>query len=87
MTLARHLQHVRIENDTSRQAGQVRWPQSTHLTLKRGHSIRLLIGESGYFQLHRVIQVSFRDSTLICSWISRLLKRFFSVKDSIKVTL
>jgi hypothetical protein len=52
MALARHLQHAKIENDTSRQTGQVRWPQSTHLTLKTGHSGRLIIGESGYFSFH-----------------------------------
>src|SRR6266496_4856412 len=36
MALARHLQHAKIEKDTSRQAGHVRWPQSKHRTLRRG---------------------------------------------------
>jgi hypothetical protein len=52
MALARHLQHAKIEKDTSRQAGQLRWPQSKHRTVKRGHSGRLLISESGYFWFH-----------------------------------
>jgi hypothetical protein len=43
MALSRHLQQASIETDTSRQSGQVRWPQSKHLILKRGHSGRLLI--------------------------------------------
>jgi hypothetical protein len=52
MALARHLQHAEIEKDSSRQAGQVKWPQSKHRTVKRGHSGRLIINESGYFWFH-----------------------------------
>jgi len=37
-----------IENDTSRQSGQFRWPQSKHLIRRTGHSGRLIIGESGF---------------------------------------
>ncbi len=48
MALARHLQHAKIEADTSRQSGQFRWPQSKHLIRRTGHSGRLIIGESGY---------------------------------------
>ena len=43
-----HLQHAKIEKDTSRQSGQFRWPH-THLSLRRGHSGRLIIGESSYY--------------------------------------
>ena len=48
MALARHLQHAKIENDTSRQSGQFRWPQSKHFIRRTGYSGRLIIGESGF---------------------------------------
>ena len=52
MALARHLQHVKIENDTSRHSGQFRWPQSRHFTLRKGQSSHLTISWSDYFQSH-----------------------------------
>ncbi len=52
MALARHLQHIKIENDTSRHSGQFRWPQSRHFTLRKGQSSRLTISWSDYFQSH-----------------------------------
>ena len=52
MALARHLQHAKIENDTSRHSGQFRWPQSRHFALRKGQCSRLTISWSDYFQSH-----------------------------------
>ena len=53
-----------METDTSRQSGQVRWPQSKHLTLNRGHSGRLLIDESDEIQFHcfKLVILSLQDN-------------------------
>jgi hypothetical protein len=64
MARARHLQHASIENDTSRQVGHVRWPQSKHRTVKRGHSGRLLIGESAYLLSFIGVVGGFEGSSL-----------------------
>ena len=52
MALSRHLQHAKIENDTSRQSGQFGWPQRTHFTLRKGQSRRLAMGWPCYFPSH-----------------------------------
>jgi hypothetical protein len=52
MALARHLQHAKIENDTSRHSGQFRWLQSRHFALRKGQSSRLAIDWSYYRRSH-----------------------------------
>ena len=43
MALARHLQHAKIETDTSRQSGQFGCPQSGQFDLRKGQSRWLAI--------------------------------------------
>lgn len=44
IAFARHLQHAKMENDTSRHSGQFKWPQRRHFTLIRGQFRRFIIG-------------------------------------------
>jgi hypothetical protein len=63
MALARHLQHGKIENDTSRHSGQFACLQNKHFVLRRGQSSRLAISWPYYFESH----YSYREYALL-SW-------------------
>src|SRR5207249_11369674 len=52
MALARHLQHAKIDNDTSRHSAQFACPQNKHFVLRRGQSSRLAISWAYYFESH-----------------------------------
>lgn len=56
MALARHLQHANIEDDTSRHAGQFECPQRRQVVVRKGHSLRFVIGWPGYFHSLRLVR-------------------------------